>query len=343
MMRRVVLVGDPPAAGGRVLPYDGPMVDFFGHRPALIGGRAYCEGCNSVGIIAKAGGPRRPQFISEIALEGDVVVCHCPIPQPLLSVSQQSAECDDDDWIADGTMRSLAVMAPAERTTAGLEMAAFKKVVDEGVTHPPEAEQTERICPNMTNKAFATLMMKLRDMAVDYIAKQRLPELERWDEQAQARVMTWFGIADQSTREHLHKGLIACVRVLRGLEPKNFVRFTAGGKLLTCVMDNGVGTVAAVCKPDVATHTIAIALPFCEFENDNRIIFGTDKVRDGDSRLLTLIHEVTHFDDTFGSNDTWYGTAKSRGQVNSQNLQALRVNADSIAAYILGVDPKASK
>jgi len=62
MMRKVVLVGDPPA-GGRVLPYDGPMVDFFGHRPALIGGRAYCEGCNSVGIIAKAGGPRRPLFI----------------------------------------------------------------------------------------------------------------------------------------------------------------------------------------------------------------------------------------------------------------------------------------
>ena len=42
MMRKVVLVGDPPA-GGRVLPYDGPMVDFFGHRPALIGGRAYCK------------------------------------------------------------------------------------------------------------------------------------------------------------------------------------------------------------------------------------------------------------------------------------------------------------
>ena len=85
--------------------------------------------------------------------------------------------------------------------------------------------------------------------------------------------------------------------------------------------------------------------PMVDFfvESDHRIIFGTDKVRDGDSRLLTLIHEVTHFDDTFSSNDTWYGTAKSRAQVNSQNLDALRVNADSIAAYILGVDSKASK
>lgn len=63
-MRRFLVVGDPPAAGGRFLPYHGPMVDFFGHQAALIGGRAYCEGCNSVGIIAKAGGPRRQQFIS---------------------------------------------------------------------------------------------------------------------------------------------------------------------------------------------------------------------------------------------------------------------------------------
>eukprot|EP01036_Dinobryon_divergens_P055530 gene55530-74136_t len=78
------------------------MFDFFGHRAALIGGRAYCEGCNSVGIIAKTGGPRRPQFISEIALEGDVVVCHCPMPQPLLSVLQQSAVCDDDAAHATG-------------------------------------------------------------------------------------------------------------------------------------------------------------------------------------------------------------------------------------------------
>lgn len=334
MMRKILLVGDPPALGGHVLPYGGRMFDVHGHRVALIGGRAYCEGCNSVGIIAKAGGPRRMQFISEVALEGDVVVCHCPVPQPLVSVLQQSGMYDDGD--------AYAPAATVGRTL-GPEMAAFKKTVDAAVEHPPEAEQTENSCPNMTNKEFATSTLKLRDMAIDYITKRRLPELERWDKEAQARVTMWFGIADEDTREHLRKGLAACVRVLQGLEAKNFVRFTAGGKLVTCVLDNGVGTVAAVCKPDTATHTIAFALPYCEFEFDNRVIFGTEKVRDGDSKLLTLIHEVTHFDDTFSSNDTWYGTLKSRNQVNSQNLAALRVNADSIAAYILGVDPKASK
>ena len=50
MMRKVIVVGDPPAPGGAVLPYSGPMMDVFGHRIALIGGRAYCEGCNSVGM-----------------------------------------------------------------------------------------------------------------------------------------------------------------------------------------------------------------------------------------------------------------------------------------------------
>jgi hypothetical protein len=342
MMRKLIVVGDPPAPGGAVLPYSGPMMDVFGHRIALIGGRAYCEGCNSVGIIAKAGGPRRGEFYgAEMALEGDVVICHCPVPPPLVATLVHNTSFDD---MLAGTRDFNASYTALPGWFAGdsPSIAASKKVVDELVEHPPEAEQTENICPNMTNKEFAALAMKLRDMAIAYITKKRLPELERWDKEAQALAKTWFGVADASLREHLQRGLAACVRVLEGLEAKNFVRFTAGGKLVSCVLDNGVGTVAAVCKPDVATHTIAIALPFCELEHDNRVIFGTDKVRDGDSRLLTLIHEVTHFYDTFRSDDTWYGTAKSRGQVNSQNLEALRVNADSIAAYILGVDPKAS-
>jgi len=336
MMRKVVLVGDPPAAGGRVLPYDGPMVDFFGHRPALIGGRAYCEGCNSVGIIAKAGGPRRPLFISEIALEGDVVVCHCPVPQPLLSVLRQSAEYDDEDWQASGITPNQTVLPPIADEAKAAEMAAFKKTVDDHVTHPPEAEQTENICPNMTNKEFATLAMKLRDMAVDYITKKRLPELERWDKDAQAHVKAWFAIADQYTRAHLQNGLVECVRVLRSLGPKNFVRFIAGGKLATCVMGSTFGTDAAACKSDTTTHTIAIALPFCHYE-DNVVNFDTGVVMDATSRLVVLLHEVTHFNDTFGSNDTWNGTANSRRRVTSENHAALLSNADSIVAYILGV------
>ncbi len=335
MERKILVVGDAPSPGGRVLPYEAPYVSTIGdHQVALIGGRAYCEGCNSVGIIAKAGGPRRIQYISEVALEGDVVICHCPMPQPLIATLQHTATCDDGAWYAVGTepsLAALAVLVPAEPLQ---DVAALKKVVDDSVTHPPEAESTENICPNMTNKEFATRVMKLRDMAIDCITKKRLPELEQWDKVARARANTWFGVADQDIREYLQSGLIACVRVLQGLDPKNFIRYIEGGRVASCVLPSSNGAAAAVCKPDTTTHTIAIALEFCNFTHDNRSNFETGEILDGDSRLLTLVHEVTHFHDTFGSFDTWYGTLNSRRHAADTRS---RLNADSIAGYILGV------
>ncbi|WP_445289430.1 M35 family metallo-endopeptidase [Variovorax atrisoli] len=330
MMRRVVLVGDLPAAGGRVLPYDGPMVDFFGHRPALIGGRAYCEGCNSVGIIAKAGGPRRPRFISEIALEGDVVVCHCPVPQPILSVLRQSAEYDDEDWHAIGVTPGVAALVATSATASGLEMAAFKKAVDDGVTHPPEAEQTENICPNMTNKEFSDRMMKIRDRAVELIAKKRLPELQRWNSKDQARVAQWFGNSDSSTRNYLQNGLAACEGVLRGLEGKNFVRYSLTAlQHVGCVIDSPKGAVAAVCRPDIQSRTIAIHIDFCDMRRT---------AAEFDSQLSTLIHEVTHFEDTFNSLDTFKNLRDSLNAVKTAP-DKVKTNADSITGYVVWGEP----
>lgn len=333
MHRRILVVGDPPVPGGHVLPYSGPEFTIHGHRVALIGGRAYCEGCNSIGIIAKAGGPRRNGFYgAEVALEGDVVVCHCPVPPLILSTLQTTSYVDD---LGGGSREFDVNIAGSDWYALNhQEQAASKKIVDDFVDHPPEAEPTENICPNMTNKEFATLAMKLRDMALDHITKKRLPELDRWDKPAQARVKLWFGVADQGTRDHLQKGLTSCARVLQGLEPKNFVRYIGGGKLATCVLEADRGTAAAACKPDTATHTIAIALEFCSFRYDNRVNFDTGEALDGDSRLLTLVHEVTHFDDTFGSFDHWYGTRNSRAHAKESKSQ---MNADSLASYILGV------
>lgn len=209
--------------------------------------------------------------------------------------------------------------------------------MDEVVKHPPEVEITENICPNMTNKQFAMLAMRLRDMAIEFIVERRLPELRRWDKAAQFRSKMWFGATDENIREHLYRGLNACLQILRDLEPKNFVRYTEGGKLATCVMGSAIGVAAAVCKPDIATRTIAIALDFCTLDHDNRINSITGEVMDGDSRLLTLLHEVTHFDDAFGSFDYWYTTRASRSHANEQ--AKARFNADSLAAYILGVTP----
>ena len=169
MMRKVIVVGDPPAPGGAVLPYSGPMMDVFGHRIALIGGRAYCEGCNSVGIIAKAGGPRRGWLYgAEMALEGDVVICHCPVPPPLIATLVHNMNFDD---MLAGIRDFSASYAALPGWFAGdsTSVAASKKAVDELVEHPPEAEQTENICPNMTNKEFCNLMLDLRDKAVTLI------------------------------------------------------------------------------------------------------------------------------------------------------------------------------
>lgn len=180
MLRKALVVGDTPVPSGTILPYDGPLMTVYGHRIALVGGRVYCEGCNSVGIIAKAGGTRRGLFhTAEIALEGDVVVCHCPVPPPLVSTLQQSMNYDD------GLAASVRGYSPSFTALPGwfagdsTSVLASSKVVDGLVKHPPEAEQTENICPNMTNKEFCTLVLELRDVAVGLVEK-RLKDLDVW-------------------------------------------------------------------------------------------------------------------------------------------------------------------
>ncbi|MDM0075663.1 M35 family metallo-endopeptidase [Variovorax sp. J2P1-59] len=324
MERKFIVVGDPPAPGGCALPHAGRKFTIHGHQVALIGGRVHCEGCNSVGVIAKAGGPRRMQFISEVALEGDVVLCHCPTPQALIATLQHRATYEDMAG-GSGTF-DLSMVGPGWFRHDATSIAASKKLVDSEVIHPPEAEQTENICPNMTNKEFCTMMLDLRDKAVSLISKKRLPELRRWGEVDQARVREWFGVADLSIRDYLRNGLSACESVLKGLDCRNFIRLTSSGKLLSCVIpSHGQETVAMVCKPDVETHTIAFNTSFCEIRSTSSSL---------DSKLSTLIHEVTHFNDTFGSLDAIYYLAQSRSEA-KLNPRMVKVNADSIAGYVV--------
>ena len=173
-------------------------------------------------------------------------------------------------------------------------------------------------------------MLKLRDRAVELIAKKRLPELQRWTNADQARVAQWFGDAHQSTRQYLQNGLSACERVLRGLDCKNFVRYSAAAmKNVGCVIDNPVGVVAAVCKPDTQSHTIAINIEFCGFRATAANL---------DSKLSTLIHEVTHFNDTFGSFDSVYYLRQSL-EAAKTNPRVVRANADNIAGYVVWDEP----
>ena len=114
--------------------------------------------------------------------------------------------------------------------------------------------------------------------------------------------------------------------MLRNLDSKNFVRLTASGKLVGCTIPNhGDTTVAMVCGPDVSTHTIAFNTSFCHLR---------DTSAEADSKLSTLIHEVTHFDDTFGSFDSIYYLRESRKAVGTERSK-VKTNADSLAGYVV--------
>ncbi|MFM0231482.1 PAAR domain-containing protein [Paraburkholderia sediminicola] len=78
----------------------------MGHPVAFIGSAAFCNACSSVGVIGKAGGPRRRKRCgTEIALEGDILLCKCPTP-PRMAAATQSTSRHDDMAEAMGTVTS---------------------------------------------------------------------------------------------------------------------------------------------------------------------------------------------------------------------------------------------
>ena len=346
MNRKFLVVGDSPVPGGAVLPYAGPEWLVMGHRAALIGGRAYCEGCNSIGLIAKAGGDYRPGFCgSQIALAGDVVVCQCPRPQPILSSLGSNSWCDDRNTLIAEMELTPEFLVPGRLTPYPQTAVAALKEIEQAFEHAPEHEPTrETICPNMTNAMFAQEILQVRSSAVQLLT-ERMAALDRWNEPAQQNVRMWFGDSTQEIRAYLQKGLLACRRVLEQLQASNFVRYAEGSnEALGCTFPSNAnkGIVAAVCKPDVRTHTIAITFQFCELPQ-NKTWHGTSSILFGDTQLLTLVHEVTHFDDTFSSRDTWFGSKNSFSRVGIAKTDGLLMNADSLASYMLGIDGKKNR
>lgn len=98
MLRRIACVGDKLERGGQILPYSGPVFAFgdAGHRVALVGKTAFCEACKSTGIIAKAGGPKRLNFMGEAASDGDIVLCRCATPPKIVAELSGESWCDDE-------------------------------------------------------------------------------------------------------------------------------------------------------------------------------------------------------------------------------------------------------
>ncbi|MFM0732409.1 PAAR domain-containing protein [Paraburkholderia sediminicola] len=127
MMRLVLCAGDQPETGGYIEPMAvGVPSSIMGHPVAFIGGAAFCNACSSVGVIAKAGGPRRRKHCgTEIALEGDILLCKCPTP-PRMVAATQSISRHNDMAESMGTVTS-------SRTSNGEVSSVAKDAYDEQI------------------------------------------------------------------------------------------------------------------------------------------------------------------------------------------------------------------
>ena len=324
MNRFLIVVGDAPACGGAVLPYEGtPISTILEHRIALVGGRVFCVVCQSVGLIAKAGGPYRVTFCgAEQALEGDVVVCRCPVPSPLVASRQRFSTCDDRGGVAgDFVPESLGAgwyRADPQALTAS------KKAVDGLVQNLPEADGTKTICPGMSDADFFAVQMNNRNRAVNLI-RRKIRQLTTWNAEAKTDLETWFGCNDDETRRLLLAGLTKTVEVLKGLTGANFARYSDEFEgRIECIKDSSPGVVAGVCKTDIKNRVIGIAHAFCSLRLDS----GR-----GDSQVGTLIHEVSHFQDVFDSYDLHNGFESS--MKSAKKLVVRKYNADSITGYVM--------
>ena len=194
-------------------------------------------------------------------------------------------------------------------------------------------------CFNVKSEEFGKMMMGLRDEAVTY-AQNRRAELLRWDDLAKARTMKWFNSMEQEIRDYLLPRLDSVIRVLRGLTPDNFGYDTSENSVEAgCLPSEGLGqegVIAAVCAANTVRHRILINMRFFDIPKRG-MTYGTKDFNGKDSQLLTLIHEVTHFNDVAGSKDPYYGV---RGAARNSNSPMARLNADSLASYILGIDLK---
>ncbi|MDR6391332.1 M35 family metallo-endopeptidase [Paraburkholderia phenoliruptrix] len=190
---------------------------------------------------------------------------------------------------------------------------------------------TDRICPNMTNRQFADVVTRARDAGVALI-KDRIAGVGRWDKNEQARARIYFARADEEIRTTLAEGLPRLLAAMQELVAEKVVRWDSNAnKMLKCaiVPDNGANR-AGVCKPDSDRRVIAIYSKFCSDSNGE--LFHASKVK-------VLIHECTHYTDTFNSEDLMYGDTEAGMSAFAMRnpISAIR-NADSITGYIATFD-----
>lgn len=190
---------------------------------------------------------------------------------------------------------------------------------------------TAPICENMTNKEFREIIRDILERAIP-LTDVRIAALKACSPSERVRVQRWFGRSDESARTILLNGLPKVAAILRNLSPANFVRSGSDQDRATGCVPNPVGfeaEAAHVCAPDTATHTVSISPKFCTMRH-----WSTG----ADSRVSTVIHEVTHFLDTMATKDNKYTIAFTLRDWAQANSDLALNNADSVAGYIIDGD-----
>lgn len=322
-IRRALLNGNETTSGG-VLIGSCETMSHHGTRVAVQGDFATCPACKNGGPVFNDCEPNFNLMGKSILVEGARVHCKCP-EKPYVIPSQNDFTIEVN--------RGSGVRVPAD-TSSTMTPEASNKVVA-AMQEKTFTEDQTLICPNMSNAEFRALMLRLRDKAVKDV-DNRLREISTWGKTDQAKMALYFGPPDSNLRSRLKDGLTRIRALLVSLSESNFERYSEESLARTgCApkapKDN-LGA-ASVCGPD-GLHRIFIWPAFCRLPDELKDSKGNPV--DGDSKLLTLIHEVSHFQDAMGTRDVWYSTRNSRWKAADANRFCIE-NAENIAAYTVGI------
>ncbi|AOY99854.1 hypothetical protein BKK81_11835 [Cupriavidus sp. USMAHM13] len=325
-LRYALTHGDKSSTGGALYA---TCADYTidGKSAGVEGDFATCPACKSGGPVFNEANPIAAFNGKHVLVAGARVHCRCAT-RPTMSSSQTLAEFE--------VFSVAAWLSPAESLSSNVAPAASNKLIED-MQDRLYAEDDSLICPNMSNAEFHATMMRLRDKAVGLMG-DRLGELERWSEADRDKVVLWFGEASHETRKTLRDGLTRMREIMRGLRESNFERHSEEGlRRVGCVPRAKGGELpaaASVCKPD-GSYTIFIGTIFCRLE-DERVDAKTRMPIERDSKLSTLIHEVSHFPQAMDSEDPHYSFRRAREAAQRRDAFCI-ANADSIAAYVVNV------
>ncbi|WP_420992291.1 M35 family metallo-endopeptidase [Cupriavidus sp. 30B13] len=321
-MRRALRDGDRTSNNGTLVGTG--VMTHHGAQLGVEGDIATCPVCHSSGMVTNDCHPSFSVMGKQVLVEGARVNCLCA-DKPLVIASQ-------DDFTIEVNRGGL-IHSPVAGAVA-VPVAASNKLT-EGMARETPTDDPALICQNMSNAEFYATMNRLRDKAVRLLG-DRLAELERWNTADQDKVKLWFGNAREDTRERLRGGMARMRQIMRGLTDRNYERYTVEGLArVGCVpraREGEIPSIAAVCKPD-ETYTIFIGDFFCRMQEENNRYDGVPF--DLDSKLTTLIHEVSHFPGAMNAEEPQYSIKKSRERTAKGEFGI--DNADSIAAYVANI------